>query len=177
MARIFTVAAMAELIRNDDVDPAAAIERLRTWTTEGLLTPLGDRNPGSGKHRTYDESSAYDAAILNNLADAGFPIGKQRYFLIVLLCAERAKKLWQQKSSKTLYLEIARFIEPDVDGGHHAVFLHESKRNLFHPRSDGSYILNVTRLFARVEKRMKQQGLLGAPESEKPARRKQKVSA
>ena len=172
MARIFTVAAMAELIRNDDVDPAAAIERLRTWTTEGLLTPLGDRNPGSGKHRTYDESSAYDAAILNNLADAGFPIGKQRYFLIVLLCAERAKKLWQQKSSKTLYLEIAHFIEPDVDGGHYTVFLHEGKRNLFHPRSDGSYIVDISRLFARVEKRMKQ---LGAPESQKPERQKQTV--
>jgi DNA-binding transcriptional MerR regulator len=172
-----TVAALAELIRRDDADPSGVIERLRHWTTEGLLVPIGDRNPGSGKPRTYADSAVFDAAILNTLADVGFHIGKQRYFLIVLQLAERAKELWQQKSLKTLYLEIADFIEPDVDGGRQAVFLHESKRNLFHPRSDGSYILNVTRLFARIEKRMKQQGLLGAPESQKPARRKQTVSA
>jgi hypothetical protein len=97
--------------------------------------------------------------------------------LVVLQLAERAKEHWRQKSLKTLYLEIADFIEPDVDGGHHAVFLHEGKRNLFHRRADGSYILNVTRLFARVEKRMKQQGLLSALESQKPERRKQTVSA
>jgi hypothetical protein len=172
MARILTVAALAEVIRNDNDNPAAVNERVRAWTSEGLLTPIGDRNPGSGKHRTYDESSAFDAAILSRLADFGLPIGRQRYFLMVLLCAESAKELWRQKSSKTLYLEIAHFIEPDVDGGHYTVFLHEGKRNLFHPRSDGSYIVDISRLFARVEKRMKQ---LGAPESQKPERQKQTV--
>jgi DNA-binding transcriptional MerR regulator len=160
-----TVAAIAELIRRPDVDKAAVIERLRHWSTEGLLKPLGDRNPGTGRPRFYDESAVFDAAILNVLADLGFPIGKQRYYLVVLDLAQRAKELWEKKSFATLYLEVADFVDPGIEGGTHAVFLHEGKKrahigSVIHPRAEASLIVNVTRLFARIEKRMSEQGVV-----------------
>jgi DNA-binding transcriptional MerR regulator len=172
-----TVAVIAELIRRPDADKAAVTERLRHWSAEGLLKPIGDRNPGTGRPRLYDESAVFDAAILNLLADLGFPIGKQRYYLVVLDLAQRAKDLWEKKSLAPLYLEVADFGDPDIEGGTHAVFLHEGKKrahigSVIHPRAEGSLIVNVTRLFARIEKRMTEQGVVLVATLRKPRSRK-----
>ena len=155
-----TVAELAEVIRRPDADRAAVVERLRTWTDAGLLEPAGDRNPGTGKPRTYPDTAMYDAAILNSLADAGFPIGKARYFMVVMVLAQQAKDAWTYKRRADLYLEVADFVTPNHQGGTHAVFLHEGKKrghlgSLIHPRSEGSYILAVGKLFARIEERKK----------------------
>jgi DNA-binding transcriptional MerR regulator len=153
-----TVAQLADVIRRPEAERAAVVERLRTWTEVGLLAPAGERNPGTGKPRQYDDAAIYDAAILNSLADAGFPIGKVR--MVVALLAQRAKDAWARKRRADLYLEIADFVIPNPQGGTHAVFLHEGKKHghlgsLIHPRSEGSYILPVGKLFARIEERMK----------------------
>jgi len=42
-------------------------ERLRTWTKEGLLKPIGKRNPGTGRHLRYPKRAVVDAAILSKL--------------------------------------------------------------------------------------------------------------
>jgi DNA-binding transcriptional MerR regulator len=153
-----TVADIADLIRRPNADKAAVIERLRNWTAEGLLTPAGDRNPGTGRPRQYDDDAVYDAAILNALADHGLPIGKQRYFMMVLQLADEAKKSWVKKRRGEIFLEVADFDEPDVDGQMHAVFLHQGAKrghvgNLIYPRAEGSLMLNVSRLFHRIEVR------------------------
>jgi len=157
-----TVAQIADLIRRPNADKAAVIERLRAWGDAGLLTPEGDLNPGTGRPRMYANSVAFDAAILNALADVGIPIGKQRYFMNVLLCADRAKTVWAKGPHPGLFLEIADFGEPNPQGGTHAVFLHEGKHkgrlshlgDLIHPRAEGSFVLNVSKLFARIEARL-----------------------
>ena len=164
-----TVAQLADVIGRPDADRAAVVERLRTWTDAGLLKPAGERNPGTGKPRQYDDAVAFDAAILNSLADAGFPIGKARYFMVVMLLAQRAKDAWERKRPPDLYLEVADFGTPNPQGGTHAVFLHEGKKrdhlgSLIHPRSEGSYILAVSKLFARIDERMK---ALTGPEKSK----------
>jgi DNA-binding transcriptional MerR regulator len=153
-----TVAQLADVIRRPEAERAAVVERLRTWTEVGLLAPAGERNPGTGKPRQYDDAAIYDAAILNSLADAGFPIGKVR--MVVALLAQQAKDAWARKRRADLYLEIADFVTPNPQGGTHAVFLHEGKKHdhlggLIHPRSEGSYILPVGKLFVRIEERMK----------------------
>jgi DNA-binding transcriptional MerR regulator len=155
-----TVAELADVIRRPDADRAAVVERLRTWTDVGLLAPAGERNPGTGKPRTYDDAVIYDAAILNGLADAGFPIGKARYFMVVMTLAQQAKDAWAHERRTDLYLEVADFVTPNPQGGTHAVFLHEGEKHphlgsLIHPRSEGSYILAVGKLFARIDERMK----------------------
>ena len=148
------------MIRRPDADRAAVVERLRTWSNAGLLEPAGERNPGTGRPRLYDHAVIYDAAILNGLADAGFPIGKARYYVVVMLLAQRAKDAWARKRSADLYLEVADFGTPDRQGGTHAVFLHEGKKrdhlgSLIHPRSEGSHILAVSKLFARIDEHLK----------------------
>jgi DNA-binding transcriptional MerR regulator len=154
-----TVAELANVIRRPEADRAAVVERLRTWTEIGLLAPAGERNPGTGKRRAYDDAVIYDAAILNSLADAGFQIGKARYFMVVMLLAERAKDAWAREHRAGLFLEVADFVVPNPQGETHAVFLHEGEKHdhlggLIHPRSEGSYILPVSKLFARIEKNM-----------------------
>jgi hypothetical protein len=155
-----TVAQLADVIRRPDADRAGVVERLRAWTDAGLLEPAGDRNPGTGKPRTYPDQVMYDAAILNSLADAGFPIGKARYFMGVMGVAQQAKDAWTMKRRADLYLEIAAFHEPNHQGGRHAVFFHEGKKHghlgkFIHPRAEGSYFLAVGKLFLRIEECMK----------------------
>jgi len=166
-----TVAELAEVIRRPDADRAAVVERLRTWSDAGLLQPAGEQNPGTGKPRLYPDELIYDAAILNNLADVGFQIGKLRYFAVVMMLAQQAKDAWARDRRADLYLEVADFVTPNPQGGTHAVFLHEGKKrahlgSLLHPQSEGSYILAVGKLFARIEKRMK---ALGFPNGSKRA--------
>ena len=98
------------------------VERLRTWTDAGLLKPAGERNPGTGKPRQYDAAVVFDAAILNSLADAGFPIGKARYFMVVMLLAQRAKDAWERKRPPDLYLEVADFGTPTLKVEHTPCF-------------------------------------------------------
>lgn len=168
-----TVAELADVIRRPDADRAAVVERLRAWSNAGLLEPAGERNPGTGRPRLYDPAVIYDAAILNGLADAGFPIGKARYYVVVMLLAQRAKDAWARKRRADLYLEVADFGTPDPQGGTHAVFLHEGKKrdhlgSLIHPRSEGSYILALSKLFAKIDERMK---ALTGPEEERGSQR------
>jgi hypothetical protein len=160
-----TVSQIAELIKRPNAEAVAVIERLRSWTADGLIEPTGDRNPGTGHRRMYDDATAFDAGILNALADLGLPVGRQRYYMVVLDLAQRAKELWEKKSFATLYLEVADFGDPDIEGGTHAEFLHEGKKrahigSVIHPRAEASLIVNITRLFARIEKRQKELGLI-----------------
>lgn len=154
-----TVSQIAELIKRPDADTAAIVERLRSWTADGLIEPIGDPNPGTGRRRLYGDATAFDAGILNALADLGLQIGGERYSTGVLLVAERAKQLWAKRhdSPSPLVLEVSDF-GPDDLGRGHAVFLHEGNKRghhgkLIHPRADASLFVNLTRLFGRIEKR------------------------
>jgi hypothetical protein len=147
-----TVTDLAELVCRPGTDKAATVERLRSWTKEGVLPVAGDKNPGTGRAREYDISAAYTAVILNAVADVGLPIGRQRYLTVTLNVAAEAQAKWTQKRRPHLYLEIADFGDPNPQGGRHAVFLHD--KATMHPRAEASLLLDVGRLFARVEKRM-----------------------
>jgi hypothetical protein len=153
-----TVSQIAELIKRPDADKAAVIERLRSWTADRLIEPVGDPNPGTGRRRLYDDATVYDAAILNTLADLGLPVGGQRFSMVTLI-AERAKQLWAKRhdSPKPLFLEIADF-EPDDLGRDSAFFLHEGDKKghhgkLIHPRADTALVINLTHVFGRIEER------------------------
>jgi len=159
-----TVADIADLIRRPEVKTAAVVERLRAWTDLGLLEPEGDPNPGTGIKRMYDDDIVYRAAVLNALADAGLPIGKQRHAVVVLFVAERAKAAWAKKRRGGLFMEVCDFGDPDHQGGRHAVFLREANKarehlgNVIHPRADSAVVLNISRLFARIESRRAERG-------------------
>jgi DNA-binding transcriptional MerR regulator len=49
-------------------------ERIRHWTREGLLSPTGEKNPGTGRARLYDEAAFRKAKVLNSLTECGFTV-------------------------------------------------------------------------------------------------------
>jgi DNA-binding transcriptional MerR regulator len=49
-------------------------ERIRHWTREGLLSPAGEKNPGTGRARFYDETAFRKARVLNSLTECGFTV-------------------------------------------------------------------------------------------------------
>jgi hypothetical protein len=64
-----TVSEIAERIRRPHEDLRIAGDRIRNWTREGLLEPVGEKNPGTGKVRRYPESTLLDAALLQVITD------------------------------------------------------------------------------------------------------------
>ena len=64
-----TVSEIAERIRRPHEDVRIAGDRIRNWTREGLLVPVGEKNPGTGKVRRYPESALIDAALLQVITD------------------------------------------------------------------------------------------------------------
>src|SRR5260370_26295404 len=64
-----TVSEIAERIRRPHEDMRAAGDRIRNWTREGLLEPVGDKHPGTGKVRKYPQSALMEAAFLQVITD------------------------------------------------------------------------------------------------------------
>ena len=70
----FTVKEIAEKIRRPAEPVQAAVDRLRNWTKEGLINPVGERHPGTGRARLYSEKALFDAVLLQILTDClGIP--------------------------------------------------------------------------------------------------------
>ena len=49
--------------------------RLRHWVREGLIEPVGEHHPGSGRHRDFEDTALSIALALNALADFNLPVG------------------------------------------------------------------------------------------------------
>ncbi len=138
-----TVSEIAERIAKPDANKAAIIERLRHWTREGLLIPLGEKNPGTGRARTYADESLIDAAVLNILADMGLRVGFLRNVLALVWQGTKDMKA-QRRGSKDQYLEIDYFPDGTV-----LPHLHRGDWNNKH--AEFSFLLNLTQLFDRLQ--------------------------
>ena len=68
---ILTVREIAKRICRDHEDLEIVVNRIRSWTTEGLLKPTGTKNPGTGRSRFYEASALIDARVLTALSDGG----------------------------------------------------------------------------------------------------------
>lgn len=69
-----TVKDIATRVARTGGDVARVAERIRHWTREGILVPLGERNGGTGNWRTYDSDAIYWAAVLNEMARYGLTV-------------------------------------------------------------------------------------------------------
>jgi hypothetical protein len=69
LMQTLTVAEIAQRIRRPHEDMRSAGDRIRNWTREGLLTPDGEKHPGTGKVRRYPPSALMDAAFLQVITD------------------------------------------------------------------------------------------------------------
>ncbi len=101
-----TVGEIAARLHEISTDKEATAERVRSWTREGFLHPVAQYHAGTGKHRRYDPISAFDAAILSVIADAGLRIAGQQHLHQALSLAREALQNWKEGGS--VFLEIAR---------------------------------------------------------------------
>jgi MerR HTH family regulatory protein len=123
----------------------AFIQRLRHWTRERLLFPLGETNPGTGKHRLYDDAAVQQARLLDTMTDAGIPIAKQREVMKVVRddLEQRQAQRAQIKGKKP---DLLLMIEIGPRGP--APYFHDGPTVLIHPDLKRVTILNLTKIFS-----------------------------
>ncbi|MBR1238187.1 hypothetical protein [Bradyrhizobium sp. AUGA SZCCT0182] len=61
---VFSVSDVAERIKRPNEELRQAITRVRNWTKEGLLSPSGEANPGTGRAREYSTGAMVDALLI-----------------------------------------------------------------------------------------------------------------
>jgi hypothetical protein len=100
-----TVSLIAERIWSPEgqLTKPQVIDRLRNWTKEGLLVPLGDKNPGTGRHRYYPYTALADVLLLTVLTDAiGLQAVKARAFSDLFHLAKQRLKTDPEKGQLIL---------------------------------------------------------------------------
>jgi hypothetical protein len=149
----FTSKELAQIISiaSKDDDISSSMERIRHWTGEGLLTPIGEKNPGTGRKRFYDREGMYTALILNELANWGLGIRQtnQSYFREAFELAKRAAKTIDDKAWADI--EVILIINRDSA-------LENPKASLFEGpvplqikvESDSSMVINLSKLLTRT---------------------------
>jgi hypothetical protein len=65
-----TVSDIAQRVQKPGEKLRIAADRVRNWTKEGLLKPIGDIHPGTGRKKQYSEKAAIRAMILQAISDA-----------------------------------------------------------------------------------------------------------
>ena len=48
---------------------SAAVDRLRNWTKMGIISPIGDRHPGTGRKKRYSPMALVEAILIQALTD------------------------------------------------------------------------------------------------------------
>ena len=82
-------------------------DRVRHWTREGLLTPVGDKNPGTGRSRFYDETAVIKARVLNSLTECGMTV--RNLHVVSNFLDSTVDKWWSATgSSDPLFLAIQK---------------------------------------------------------------------
>jgi hypothetical protein len=96
-------------------DTPAMIERIRHWTRERLLAPVGQQHGGTGKHRRYAENIVYDTAMLIALADAGMHVASRPYVQDALAQARSALPKWLEDQKRPLFLVVTHYLDPKIE--------------------------------------------------------------
>jgi hypothetical protein len=71
---------IADLIRRPHETTKTVIDRIRSWADYGLLEPVGDKHPGTGKKRRYGPATVVDAVVLTALTDLGLAAVRVGHF-------------------------------------------------------------------------------------------------
>jgi len=121
------------------------ISKVRHWSREGMLFPVAQASAGIGKHRLYDRSVVYEAAVLMATTNAGMNVASTRYLIDALTMAKFALPEWRQTRG-LLYLRIDREVSPRSRTS--IEVLHEPPGK---PESDLTIIIDLAQLWSRIE--------------------------
>ena len=171
MSPLFTVRELAEVVRRPDEEITAVVDRLRNWTKEGLLTHLGPKNPGTGRHRKYSQAGLIEAAVLTALAEVGLPAVRGAAIRgttkggLAMTALKLARHAFQDIDDKYrngfwVYLIVARTHKKSSRGGDALAILQEvpmpANAVEIPPTSETAIVINLTnialRLFASQER-------------------------
>jgi hypothetical protein len=101
MVANLTAQDIARRIQRPDEPLSVAVDRFRNWTKMGIIKPVGEKHPGSGRKKRYTNDALLRAVILETLTSAtGSPataVGKSLGRL-----AEEFRKLAEHGSTKNL---------------------------------------------------------------------------
>jgi hypothetical protein len=110
--RTFTVTEIAERIARKGEELELVAHRIRNWTKDGLLEPVGEKNPGTGRSRTYPEKALIEATVLLELMDClGIQPIKARYYAGWF---KAAKLVLERDAKQKKYLVFSRGLEEDL---------------------------------------------------------------
>jgi DNA-binding transcriptional MerR regulator len=153
----FTVSEIARRLASPERQTTLR-ERIRHWTREGLVHPIGEKNPGTGRHRFYKESVLVDVAILNALAGLGVQVRNLNAVLDRAneLIKEEANQPKEIREGAHIYLVIS--YAPEFDDTTVSVESagprrgRKNRRKGLHwicaqPSSVASLYLNITRIY------------------------------
>jgi DNA-binding transcriptional MerR regulator len=142
---LMTVTEMAERAGVPPINRPPFVDRIKYWAGTGLIKPVGERRPGSGRHRRFDDSALEDVLLLHDLADYGIPIGVAETALIL---ARDAKKGWRSKvaKGKRLILEIAK-----LPNGQQVPHCHEGTAYMAGGQAVSAISFDLGKIFAVLE--------------------------
>ena len=151
MPTLLTVRDIAERIRRSDEEIDAVVDRLRNWTKERLLEPAGERNPGTGRKRTYSETAVIDAAILTALTEWGIPAVKAAQYGVgqTALAFGRMAVAKAQKETP-VFLVIARALGKSRVTAEQIYVQSGGKPLRIEEHAESAIVLNITSMLKRI---------------------------
>jgi DNA-binding transcriptional MerR regulator len=156
----YTVSEIAEILADAPGSEPALIERIRHWTREGLIQPIGLKHPGTGRHREYEDRVLLEVSVLEALAGLGLKVGQQQTALKLL--KERMKggyalKSWIEKRN----LQVGTYLvfsdlgseKPRLDEIHGHIFsLGDNQlRPIF---GDAAVLINISQIIESVGRKL-----------------------
>jgi DNA-binding transcriptional MerR regulator len=142
---ILTASGIAEALRQIAPDVAGTVQKIRYWTREEVLLPVAQGHAGTGKHRLYAASAAFDAAVLFAAARAGLNVAAHRHLVDALTMARHALPAWQAAKARghtpPLYLKLEQ-----TDGRTAAVV----DEHFPEPTDEAIVCLDLGRLWSKV---------------------------
>ncbi len=149
--KTYSVSEIAEKIGRPDEDMRVVGDRIRNWTREGLLEPVGVKNPGTGRSRLYPETALLDALVLTAITEAvGLQAVKVHMFQRDVFAEVREFSKQQFKSKSKTLLVISR----SLTSGTYVALTHPvGLANLIeNTKSDGHIVINLGRLTEKLKK-------------------------
>jgi hypothetical protein len=125
----------------------AAVDRVRNWTKEGIIGPIGDAHPGTGRKKKYSEAAARRAGILQALSDA---TGGAAVFLAHMI-DDVERELQKSYGVKDRLFAISRKFG---GGGKFEMSTWETKKfgqGILESTADIHIVLNPNRILGRIE--------------------------
>ena len=162
----FTVSEIAEILVEAPEDQLALIERIRHWTREGLIQPIGSKHPGTGRHREYENLVLLEVSVLEALAGLGLKVGQQQTALKLLKARMKdgygdgyeAVKSWIEKGHHrmVIYLAFSNLggEKPRLDEIHSQIISHLHDLQ-FRPVDDAVVLVNISQIIESMSRKLK----------------------